>query len=107
MAAFVPTRPDGVKSMKKTGFAALAAASLALSACGGTETDTLNETADNQSELNALAANAAADANAEMEALGNQQQQLEAEANTAAEAADEVADNATDPSEVEDNVQGM
>ena len=93
--------------MKKLGFAVVAAASLALVACGGNDTDTLNEAADNEAELNALAANAAADANAEMEALGNQQQQLEAEANTEAEAANEVADNATDPSEVEDDVQGM
>lgn len=94
--------------MNKLGFAVLAGASLALSACGGNDTDTLNEAAaGNEAELNALAANAAADANAELEALGNQQQQLEAEADNAAEAADAVADNATDPSEVEDNVQGM
>jgi len=94
--------------MRTLGFALLAGATLALSACGGNDTDTLNEAAaGNEAELNALAADAAADANAEMEALGNQQQQLEAEANEAAETADEVADNATDPSEVEDNVQGM
>jgi hypothetical protein len=93
--------------MKKLGFAFLGAASLALVACGSNESDTLNETAaDNQAELNALAANAAADANAEMEALGNQQQQLEAEANAAAET-NEVNANATSPSEVEDDVQGM
>jgi len=94
--------------MKTPGFALLAAASLALSACGGNDSDALNETATgNEAELNALAANAAADANAELEALGNQQQQLEAEANGAADPVEEPADDATDPSEVEDNVQGM
>ncbi|HET7817101.1 MAG TPA: hypothetical protein VFK58_05940 [Sphingomicrobium sp.] len=94
--------------MRTLGFALLAGASLALAACGGNDTDTLNEAAaGNEAELNALAANAAADANAELEALGSQQEQLEAEANSATETADEVADNATDPSEVEDNVQGM
>ena len=92
--------------MKKLGLMALAA-SLALAACGRDDSDQLNEPAvDNQAELNALAANAAADANAEMEALGNQEQQLEAE-NTAAAEAPETPANATDPSQVEEDVQGM
>ena len=91
--------------MKKLGFIALGAAVLALGACGSNNSDTLNEAAvDNQAELNALAGNAAEDANAEMEALGNQQQQLEAEDNSSDDADGNLQ---TSPSEVEDNVQGM
>jgi len=95
------------KPMKKLGFAVLGAAALALSACGSNESDTLNEAEANiaADELNALANNAAADA--ELEALGNQEQQLEAENAADADEADTVDDNATSPSEVEDNVQGM
>jgi hypothetical protein len=94
--------------MKKLAFLGLGAAALALSACGGSnEADTINaEDAQNmESEaLNNLAAEAA---NAELEALGNQAQQLEAE-NAADTNAAEVVDNSvTSPSEVEDDVQGM
>ena len=93
--------------MKKLGFAVVGALSLVLAACGRDESDTLNEAAVQNYEaeaLNDLAANAA---NAELEALGNQAQQLEQE-NAAAE--DEEASNdtvQTSPSEVEDDVQGM
>ena len=91
--------------MKKLGFFLVGTAALALGACGSNEADTLNEAEAQNYEaeaLNDLAANAA---NAELEALGNQQQQLEAE--NAALAAPEPAENATSPSEVEDDVQGM
>ena len=92
--------------MKKFGFLLIGSAALALAACGRNEADTLNEAEAQNVEaeaLNDLAANAA---NAEMEALGNQAQQLEAE-NTAAEEAETVDGNETSPSEVEDDVQGM
>ena len=101
----------GFKSMKKLGFACLYGAALALAACGRDDADTLNETPANMEagELNALADNAAADAEAEMEALGNQQQQAEADNAAAAAAANtqNEADTTTEPSEVEDDVQGM
>ena len=94
--------------MTKLAFLGLGAAALALSACGGSnEADTLNaEDAQNmESEaLNNLAAEAA---NAELEALGNQAQQLEAENTADANEADVVDNSATSPSEVEDDVQGM
>ena len=92
--------------MKKLGFALIAA--LALGACGRSDTDALNDTMQDNyqaEELNALANNAAADA--EVEALGTQQQQLE-QANAAAENTTNEADaNPTDPAEVEDDVRGM
>lgn len=94
--------------MRKVGFALVGAASLALAACGSRGDDALEEDAANAevqaNELNALADNAALEA--ETEALGNQQQQLEAApvANDAANTAEEIT---TEPSEVEDNVQGM
>ena len=98
--------------MKKLGFALIGATALLTAACGRNESDTLNESnADNSVELNALAGNAAADAAAEMEALGNQKAEIEVEANATADTAIEAARNeaevATSPSEVEDNVQGM
>ncbi len=96
--------------MRKLGFALVGAAALALAACGGQSEDTLDENigqnADLQaSELNALADNAALEA--ETEALGNQAQQLDAEPvanNAATNATDGVT---TEPSDVEDEVQGM
>ena len=97
---------SGGKSMKKLGFLLVGTAALALAACGSRDTDTLNETEAQNVEagaLNDLAANAA---NAELEALGNQQQQLETETNVAAPA-ETVDGNATSPSQVEDDVQGM
>ena len=89
--------------MKTIRFALIGAASLALAACGSREEDTLTNGEENVQveELNALADNAAMDA--ETEALGNEAQQNETntiEINT---------DNGvtTEPSEVEDDVQGM
>ena len=96
----------GGKLMKKLGFLLVGTASLALAACGSKESDTLNESEAQNVEANALNDLAANAANAELEALGTQQQQLEAE-NNAAEVAAEPADNATSPSKVEDDVQGM
>ena len=98
---------SGGKSMKKLGFLLVGTASLALAACGSRDSDTLNETEAQNVEadaLNDLAANAA---NAEIEALGNQQQQLATEANETAPVSDTVDGNATSPSQVEDDVQGM
>jgi hypothetical protein len=93
--------------MKKLGFLLLGTAALALAACGRNEADTLNEVEAQNMESEALNNLAAEAANAEIEALGTQQQQLEAE-NTAAANTDETVDgNATSPSEVEDDVQGM
>jgi uncharacterized protein YcfL len=93
--------------MKKLGFFLVSTASLALAACGSNEADTLNETQAQNMESEALNNLAAEAANAEIEALGNQQQQLEAENTAASNAAETVGDNATSPSEVEDDVQGM
>ena len=92
--------------MKKLGFLLLGTAALALAACGRNEADTLNETEAQNMESEALNNLAAEAANAEIEALGNQQQQFEAE-NTAANEVEAIDGNATSPSEVEDDVQGM
>ena len=91
--------------MKKLGFLLVGTAALALAACGRNEADTLNETQVQNMESEALNNLAAEAANAEIEALGNQQQQLEAE-NTATSEVEAVDGNATSPSEVEDDVQG-
>ena len=96
----------GGKLMKKLGFLLVGTAALALGACGGKDSDTLNESEAHNIEANALNDLAANAANAELEALGNQQQQLDAE-NNATAVAPEPGDNATSPSEVEDDVQGM
>jgi len=92
--------------MKKLGFVVVGSAALALAACGSNNADQLNE-ADAQNieanVLNDLADNAA---NAEIEALGTQEQQLEAENTTEVTPAEPPA-NATDPKEVEADVQGM
>jgi hypothetical protein len=93
--------------MKKLGFLLVGTASLALAACGSRESDNLNEAQTQNIEadtLNDLAANAA---NAELEALGNQQQQLEAENAANAVIPETVDGNLTSPSKVEDDVQGM
>ena len=104
--------------MKKLGFLLVGTASLALAACGGKDSDTLNESEAqnieantlNESEaqnveanaLNDLAANAA---EMEVNALGEQQAALNAEnTDVTAPTAD---DNLTSPSKVEDDVQGM
>ena len=93
--------------MKKLGFLLVGSAALALAACGSNEADTLNETEAQNMESEALNNLAAEAANAEIEALGNQAQQLEAENTAAATAVETVDGNATSPSEVEDDVQGM
>ena len=95
--------------MKKLGFLLVGSAALALAACGSNEADTLNETEAQNMESEALNNLAAEAANAEMEALGNQAQQLEAENTT--NVADDTTNTdeglKTDPSKVEDDVQGM
>ena len=96
----------GGKSMKKLGFLLVGAAALALGACGSKDSDTLNESEAQNIEANSLNDLAANAANAELEALGNQQQQLDAE-NNATAVAPEPPENATSPSEVEYDVQGM
>jgi len=99
----------GVKSMNKRAFLLVGAGALALAACGKNNADQLNE-GEAQTVQNDVLGNLASDAaNAEMEALGNQQQQLEAEnAANAIEDADTTNDAVkTDPSKVEDDVQGM
>ena len=93
--------------MKKLGFLLVGSAALALAACGSNEADTLNETEAQNMESEALNNLAAEAANAEIEALGNQAQQLEAENTAAANEVETVDGNATSPSEVEDDVQGM
>jgi hypothetical protein len=94
--------------MKKLAFLAVGAVALALSACGGNnEADTLNAEEAQNMEAEALNNLAAEAANAELEALGNQAQQLEAENTADANEAEAVDDTTTSPSEVEDNVQGM
>lgn len=93
--------------MKKLGFLLVGTAALVLSACGSKDADNLNEAQAQNVEadaLNDLAANAA---NAELEALGNQQQQLEAENSANADTPETVDGNLTSPSKVEDDVQGM
>ena len=92
--------------MKKLGFLLVGTAAMALAACGSNEADTLNEAEAQNMESEALNNLAAEAANAEIEALGNQQQQLETE-NTTANEVETVDGNATSPSEVEDDVQGM
>ena len=89
--------------MNKIAFAMVAAASIALAGCGSADDDSLNnvETYDNTGDLNALATDAANDA--EAEALGNQAQQLNEEGNAAA--VDEL--NASGNTDVEENVAGM
>ena len=92
--------------MKKLGFVVLGSAALALAACGSNKTDQLNEAEAQNVEANVLNDLADNAANAEVEALGTQEQQLEAE-NTAEAPVAEAPENATDPKQVEDDVQGM
>jgi predicted component of type VI protein secretion system len=92
--------------MKKFGLALVGAASLALAGCSGNNQDSLNNVdlnANAGGDLNALA-NDAANVAAEAEALGNQAQQLEQEANNST-ATDEL--NASGNTSVEENVTGM
>ena len=100
--------------MNRIGFALVGAAALALAACGSQEEDALGDDefgANLQNEeLNALAEESARDAQAEMDALNAQQQQLEAEP-VANDAATEPAVNQSgvvvEPSQVEDEPLGL
>ena len=87
--------------MKKLAFAIGGAAALALAGCSGNNDDAVNNAELNQpaaEDLNALANEAVA--NAEDQALGNQQQQLDQNAATDT--------NTSDPTdEDEQNVSGM
>lgn len=90
--------------MKKLNIALLATASLSIAACSSNNPDAVDNAEMNQpasDDLNAMSSEAANDAaNAEAEALGTQQQQLEQ--------APPVADNVTNPTdEDEQNVSGM
>lgn len=90
--------------MNKLTFAVLGAASLALAACSGTEEDAVENVDENVQveELNALAENAAIDA--QTESLENE---VEAVDDTTEETVNTVDENVTDPSQVEEDVQGM
>ena len=93
--------------MNKFAFALVGAASIALAGCGGQGDDTLGENVQENMEnaadsLDALAANAGTDA--EAEALGNQADQLRNEGDQAEEAIDDADVNAA---EVDQAVNGM
>lgn len=88
-----------VKHMKRLAFVIVAAGSLSLGACGSNNQDAVENVEMNQPapELNELSNEAAMDAaNAEAAALGNQQQQLE-----------ENAEGTSPTDEQEQNVSGM
>jgi hypothetical protein len=89
--------------MKRLVFAFGAASALALSGCSVSNEDAVDNAQMNQtaSDVDALSADAANDAaNAEAEALGEQQQQLENE--------NAAADNTVNPADAdEQNVSGM
>jgi hypothetical protein len=91
----------GLKDMKRLVFVVSGAAALSLAACSGSNQDAVNNAELNQpatEDLNALANDAAA--NAEDQALGNQQQELN-DQNAA-------GDNGPNPSEAqEQNVDAM
>jgi hypothetical protein len=92
----------GLTNMKKLAFVIGGAAALALGGCSGNNQDAVNNAELNQpaaEDLNGLANDAAS--NAEDQALGNQQQQLNDE-NAAAQ------DNGPNPSEAQEkNVDAM
>lgn len=95
--------------MKGLKLALAATAIVALAACGRENEDVVTDNMTEElqiEELNALADNAAMDAQAEMDALGNQQMELETTepATTQPDAGQSVT---TEPSDVEDDVQGM
>ncbi|MCL6729521.1 hypothetical protein [Sphingomonas hankyongi] len=88
--------------MKLRVFALVGTTALTLAACSSNNEDTVNNAEMNQpaADLNALSNDAATDAaNAEAEALGAQQQQLEQE---------NASDNTVNPADAdEQNVSGM
>jgi hypothetical protein len=92
----------GLKDMKRLVFLIGGAAALGLAACSGSNQDAVSNAELNQpaaDDLNALANEAAV--NAEDQALGNQQQQLN-DQNAAAE------DNGSNPTEAEEkNIDAM
>jgi len=93
--------------MNKFAFAMVGAAAIALAGCGGQGDDALGENVqenmENQADnLDALAGNAATDA--EAEALGNQADQLRDEGNAREEAIDDANVNAA---EADSAVNGM
>lgn len=94
--------PKGYKNMKRLAFAIGGGATLALAGCGSGNQDAVSNAELNQpaaEDLNALAGDAAN--NAEDQALGNQQQQLNDE-NAAADA------NGSNPTEdQEKNIDAM
>ena len=92
--------------MNKIGFAMFGAVALALAGCGGQGDDTAGENVQENMEgqaanLDALAGNAASDA--EAEALGNQAEQLREEGENREDAIDDADVNAA----AEENVSGM
>ena len=94
--------------MKKFAFALVGAASIAVAGCGGQGDDSLAENAQENLEgqaenLDALAGNAATDA--EAEALGNQADQLREEGENREEAIDEA--DVTNAAEADQAVNGM
>ncbi len=96
--------------MKKFAFALVGAASFALAGCGGQGDDTLGENVqenmENQAEnLDAMAGNAATDA--EAEALGNQADQLREEGEEREDAIDDADVNAANRAEADQAVNGM
>ncbi len=96
--------------MKKFAFAIVGAASMVLAGCGGSGDDALGENVqenmENQAEnLDAMAGNAATDA--EAEALGNQADQLREEGEEREDAIDDADVNAANRAEADQAVNGM
>jgi hypothetical protein len=96
--------------MKKVAFAIVGAASIALAGCGGSGDDSLAENTQENMEgqsdnLDALAGNAATDA--EAEALGNQAEQLRNEGNQREEAIDDADVDASNAADADQAVNGM
>lgn len=96
--------------MRKIHFALVGAATLALAACGSQDDAAPEENAGEtlqDDELNALADNAAAEAQAEMDAQATQQQEPETAPATDETSTDQTEGVTTEPSTVEDEPLGM
>lgn len=96
--------------MKKTAFALIGAASLALSACGGQGDDTLGENVQENMEAQAENRDARADnaaTDAEADTLENQAEQLRDEGERREEAIDDADVNAANAAEADAAVNGM